>query len=445
MMEPPEPQDGPSPDRPEPADPGADPEQSPGTAPQVERPDEEVGEPGRRPDERPAARKGRKPGAGEERRRRRRRIALVVAAVLLLLLLVLLLWPEAVEVDAAPVTRGPLRVTVVDDGVTRVQNRYVVSAPITGQLQRIPYEEGDAVARGETVARIEPSPLDPREREAAAARLEEARAAVAQAEAALAQAEQELRRARRLAPAGAIAEQELEQAQLEAATRRAELAAARARAEAAAAELLGEPEPAAPEPAELVAVASPVSGTVLRLLEKSQRVVTAGTQLVELGDLSNLEIVVGVISTEAVEIDAGDPMIVAEWDGEPLPGRVKRVEPSGYEEVSALGVEEQRVDVIGELLVPPGPLGDQYFVEARVVTWQAANVLRVPQAALFRYGDAWAAFAIEDGRAELRRVIVGRRGETLAQVLGGLEEGEAVILYPSEEIEDGTRVEPREE
>ena len=410
---------------------------------------------GRRVGRKPRKEARKAPG---ERRWTRKRIAIAAAVVAIAALIVLALLPDPIPVDAAAVERGPLSVTVEEEGRTRVKSRFVVAAPITGQMARVRFEPGDFVEAGAVITTMDPVPLTPREREQALAQLEAAEAAVGEAVAAVAQARsnqeqaaRELARAERLQPAGALALQELEQARQTVETREAEVVAAEARLEAARADaaaaraaLVGA-SPVVEGGAESVPVRSPDTGRILRVLEKSERVVNAGTAIVEVGSLANLEVVVDVLSSDAVEISVGDPMQIYDWGGDRvISGVVRRVEPSGEEEVSALGIEELRVNVIGELLDSPGPLGDQYRVEARIIVWHDTNALKVPTSALFRIEDAWAVFVIEDGRARTRIVQIGRRGAVEAQVLDGLLEGDVVILYPGEEIEEGTRVEPRE-
>ena len=188
-------------------------------------------------------------------------------------------------------------------------------------------------------------------------------------------------------------------------------------------------------------VRSPVAGHVLRVHEESERIVAAGTPLLEVGDPGDIEVVVDVLSADAVRIRPGAPVAIEDWGGEqPLEARVRLVEPSGFTKVSALGVEEQRVNVVADFVDGPGALGDGYRVEARVVVWEAPDVVRVPGSALFRRGDAWHVFVVERGTARLRRVEVGHRGSFEAELLAGLEPGERVVLHPSDRVQDGVRV-----
>jgi len=375
-----------------------------------------------------------------------------------------LLRSPALPVEVAEVSRGPLRVTVDEEGQTRVRRRYVVAAPTAGRLLRIELDEGDAVAAGGLVARLEPAPLDPRDEATAEARLRAARAQksasdarVALAEAALRQAERDSERAERLREAGAKSDEALELARLKRTEAVQDLEAARFAADAAVHEVEAaqavliaarSPRPRvaanrAPceEPGSCIAVRSPVAGSVLRVHEESERIVAAGTPLLEVGDPRDVEIVVDVLSADAVKIAAGAPVVIEDWGGErPLEGRVRLVEPSGFTKVSALGVEEQRVNVVADFVDGPGALGDGYRVEARVVVWEAPDVVRVPGSALFRRGDAWHVFVVERRTARLRPVEVGHRGTFEAELVAGLEPGERVVLHPSDRVQNGVRV-----
>jgi HlyD family secretion protein len=357
------------------------------------------------------------------------------------------LRPAPVAVETAGVTRGPMQVTVDEEGETRVRDRYVVAAPVAGRIARIALREGDSVTPGRIVARLSPAPLDARAREAAQARVavaEDAQRAAAatqaQARAALDQARRTGGRARELAAQGLMAPAEREQAELEESARARELESAEFRARAAAhdvevarAAALGGGEGA-------LALRAPVCGQVLRIPETSERVVAAGTPLLELGDCGRLEIVADLLSSDAVKVKAGSPMLIEGWGGGTLRGRLRAVEPSGFTKVSALGVEEQRVNVIGDFLDPPGALGDRYRVEVRIVVWEGPSVLQVPGSALVRVGDGWAVFVVAGDRARLRAVTVGHRTAFAAEVLHGVAPGDVVIRYPSDRIADGVSV-----
>lgn len=406
----------------------------------------------------------------------RRQLVWGGAAVGLALALWWLWRPRPLAVDVAAVTRGPLVVTVDEEGETRVRKRYVVAAPTSGRLLRIDLDEGDAVAAGAAVARIEPAPLGPRDLAAAQARLEAAqageRAAAARlgrAQAALAQAHRDAGRAEQLHRAGTLSDDAREKARLaetsaareheeaghavdaavhEVEAARALLIAARAGAAGPAEGQGGDGGAAAGTPcagsAPCVEAIAPVTGRVLRVLEESERIVLAGTPLVELGDPGEIEIVADLLSRDAVRVRPGARVLVDDWGGpEALEARVRRVEPSGFTKVSALGVEEQRVNVVADLLAHEPRLGDGYRVEVRIVVWEAADVVQVPASALFRAGAEWAVFVVEGGRARERIVRVGEQGAFEAEVREGLAEGERVVLHPSDRLRDGARVSPR--
>ncbi len=388
----------------------------------------------------------------------------LVVALFVLLLVGLLVYgylPKPVPVDAARVTRGPLEVTVEDDGQTRLRERYVVCAPIAGVAARIELDPGDAVKAGEVVARLLPpeSPfLDPQARAAAQARVSataaaerQARATVDRAEHALADARRELARARQLAAGKAITAREVDQAKALARSRQSELQMARFGAEVAGHEAqlaraaLGSLE--AKGPARTLDLASPVAGEVLRVVHESEGMVPAGAPLLEVGDPADVEVVVDLLTQDAVQVAPGMPVIIDRWGGDrPLPGRVREVEPSAFTEVSPLGVPEQRVNVVVELEAPASErraLGDGYAVEARIVVWRADGVLQLPTSALFRHDDGWAAFAIENGRAVLRGVTIGRRTPLKTEMRGGLAQGAMVIVHPGESVRPGVAVAPR--
>ena len=383
-------------------------------------------------------------------------VVLVVAAIA-----AVAIWPEATEVDVARVERGPMRVTIDEEGETRVVERFVVSAPVAGRLQRIALEPGDRVVRDQTVvARRVPLPaplIDPRTRTelaaavaAASAAVEQARAERTRAAAVLERAQSSFKREQRLAEAGAIPLESLETAETslktaEAAFRAAEFAVARAEQEARLARARLQTPPADGRVVEIVA---PVDGVVLKRLRQSESVVPSGEPLLEIGDPQHLEVVADLLSTDAVRVSAGSPVLIEEWGGgHPLPARVRRVEPSGFMKVSALGVEEQRVNVIIEFAEPAAAarsLGDAYRVEVRVVVWQADDVVKVPVGALFRSsGGGWAVFVVEEGRARLTPVELGQRNGEHGQITSGLEPGQMVVLHPPDTIADGARITER--
>lgn len=362
------------------------------------------------------------------------------------------LRPEPVAVQLGAVRRGPLRVTIEEDGETRVRERYVLTAPVAGRLVRLQCEEGDPVEAGAVVARLYPLPLDPRSQEEAAAHLRAVEAARRAAEARLGQARTALDKARRdlardeqLAAEGLISHQDLERsrvtertAALERDAARHGLQAAEYEVRTARAALLGA-EAVGDGAGRSVAIRAPVAGKVLRVYQECERSVAVGAPILEVGDPSELEIVLDVLTEDAARIPAGAPMLVAAG-ADTFAARVRLVEPSAFTKVSALGVDEQRVNVIGDFLEPAGSLGDRYRVEGRIAVWEAEDVLKVPTSALFRQGEGWAVFTLANGRARARAVSIGHRGAFEAEVLGGLEEGDAVVLYPSDRLNDGSRV-----
>lgn len=375
-------------------------------------------------------------------------------------LLAVALWPVREPVDVAAVTRGPMAVTVDEEGRTRIRRRFVVSAPTGGRVLRIELEPGDRVRRGEVVARIQPdlpALLDERTRGEARAAVAAARAALGRARAedartraALAQADRDLAQSRRLVAAGAVADQELEVRETEAriageAARAATFAVGVATAELQRAEArLAPPTPAA---GGAIAVTAPVDGVILRRLRESESAVPAGEPLVEIGDPRALEIVADLLSTDAVRVKPGAAASIEQWGrDDPLRARVRLVEPSGFTRVSALGVEEQRVNVVLDLIDADdrsAALGDGYRVELRIVTWEAAGVIRAPTSALVRDGARWAVYEAVGGRARRTHVEIGQRNGAEAEVRAGLSEGARVIVHPGDRIADGVRVRER--
>jgi len=370
--------------------------------------------------------------------------------------IIFLFLPAPVDIDVAPVAIGPMMVTVDEDGETRAHDRFVVSAPVAGRVTRIELHEGDPVKRGQVVAEIWPLPLSARERDEQLARISAAEALkkaadeqVQTAEIEHEQAKRERNRVAKLVRDGFVSAQAAEEVIVSEISKAKALDAARFRARAAAAELRAARAAklamvAEPGKRAAVKLESPVSGEVLRIPEKSERVVAAGAPLLVLGDADQLEIVIDVLSTEAVKIKPGMPVLVEGWGGDkPLQANVRIVEPYAFTKISALGVEEQRVNVIADFVGSHAALADAYRVEARVVIWQEDNILRAPSSALFRNRDGWAAFVYRDKRAESRQVEIGKRNAFEVQILAGLQEGEQVILHPSNDISDGTRVRPR--
>lgn len=385
----------------------------------------------------------------------RRLIAIATFAAIALLVWVF--QPDPLPVETAEITRGDLILRTEAEGEARIREVRVVSAPIAGLLQRVDLHPGDDVAAGQTVARIgpvAPALLDARARAVAEASLAAATAAVdlarsqlTQAEATLDFARTEATRARALQERGALSQRLLDDAVL--AERTAEAGAASARANltvretevASAQAVLDGGKIGAPSCC--VAVTAQAPGRILRVVSEDEQVIPAGTPILELGDPADLEIVVHVLSRDAVGLAVGSPATIIGWGGADLAARVARIEPSATTRVSALGIEEQRVEVRLALSEPPpATLGHGFRVIAQITAGESRDVLRVPVAALFRQGGDWTVFVAADGRAVLRRLTLGARNEDAAEVLTGLTEGERIILHPSDAVTDGARIAP---
>lgn len=388
-----------------------------------------------------------------------RRIVVGLFGLGLLAALVVAWLPKPLVVDVSTVERGAMRVTIDEDGRTRVKDRYIVSAPMTGNVARLELHPGDVILERAIVARIVPlaSPLlDARTRAELEARVGQAQAArmqaeagIGRAEAALALAQTMATRQRTLLAQGAASLAERERTDLEERARTEELTSARFGARVAAHQVemglaaLGRVSGRAGAEQQLE-VTSPVAGQVLRVIQQSEGAVGPGTPLIEVGDPAALEIVVDVLTTDAVVIRAGAHVEVDRWGGEQmLRGHVRLVEPSAFTRISALGVEEQRVNVVIDLDEPRerwAALGDGYRVEARIVVWEEPVVLRVPASSVFRSGEGWAVYRVEGPVARLRSVRVGKRNGLDVQVLSGLSANDRVIAHPSDRVVDGADV-----
>jgi HlyD family secretion protein len=387
---------------------------------------------------------------------------------MVLALAVALAWlfrPAAVPVDIVAVESGPLMVSVSDEGETRVRDMYVVSAPVPGRMRRVDLEAGDAVVAEKTVvARIEPSDpasLDVRSAaearagvDAAAASRTHAAAQVRRAQAELEFARSELARIRVLARSNTVSANDLDSAERRAKTADAALGEARAEQQVreseyqvARARLMTPASRTRTADCDCVTVFSPVSGDVLRVVTESEGVVQSGTPILEVGDPDKLEVVVDLLSSDAVQVQAGQRAVIEAWGGSaPLEGVVRRVEPFGFTKVSALGIEEQRVNVIIDIKEPRQRwqrLGHGYRVEPRIVLWEGRDVLKVPVSALFRQGQRWAVFVADGGQAVLREVEIGRENGLEAEITSGLEVGERIVLHPGDRVAPGARLEER--
>jgi HlyD family secretion protein len=432
-----------------------------------------------------------------------KQIGYIALAIAVCLLIVWAFRPTPIRVDTGKVERGSLQTTVDAEGKTRVRDRYTITAPANGHLERILLNEGDPVKSGDLVARIEPLPLTASVKEAlgrlaewkaqragvatqrpktetlaqanthiqkAVADQRQAEAKVERAQAELEQARRDRDRAQQLAATGVIPRQDRESAELNATTKTKELEAAKLAAQAAASEVevakaalvvlqkqqidpdyllnVYDARIASTE-AELsklrdeanrTDIRSPLQGRVLRILQKSAQFVTDGTPILELGDVSNLELVIDVLSTDAQRIKPGAPILIEQVDAQPIRAKVRLVEPAAFTKVSALGVEEQRVNAIGDFIDLPKSFGDAYRVEAKIITWEGKNVLKVPLSALFRCDRGWCVFAVKGDRAQRRSVSIGHRSNFEAEIQTGLTTDEVVILHPNEQINDGTQV-----
>ena len=386
----------------------------------------------------------------------------VIGLVVVSGVIFLALRPRPIEVEAVTIGRGGLRTTIPAEGRTRIHDRFVVAAPVTGRLRRIDLHRGDNVQAGATVARVDPlplDPLDPRQRGMAEARLTAAEAAVREAEALVArertsaaQSQRERERAEKLVESGDLPRQEFERIAstvtagnqgLAAALARVRIAEAEVEAARAALRSLSATDPRGRQ-VEAIPIRAPVSGRVLRLHEESERVVTAGTPLIEISNPATLELVIEVLSSDAVRIRPGAEVIVERWGGDhPLPASVRLIEPSAFTKVSALGIEEQRVNIVADLLERPDALGDGYRIETRIVIDEIGPALKAPLGALFRQNEGWAVYVIAQDRAQSRAVTIGNRSDDEAEVLAGLTAGERVVLHPPNDLKPGARVTSR--
>ncbi|WP_417807213.1 efflux RND transporter periplasmic adaptor subunit [Thioclava sp.] len=381
-------------------------------------------------------------------------------------------WPRPTLVDMGQVARTPMAVTINEEGQTQVHNTYVVSTPFAGRLLRVQVVSGDVVKGGETVVAkmlpANPDALDMRTRDQARADISSAEAAVQAAQAGMAKAladkdlaDSTLRRTQGLRAGGTTSAASLDQAQQGARvaqaavdTARADIAMKIAALDSARARLVrfSDPHPLTngqpPQGSETTPVTAPVSGRVLQVLQVSETTLPAGTPILQVGDVSgDLEVLSQLLSTDAVQVTLGDRVIIDGWGGaKPLSGVVDRVDPWGFTKVSALGVEEQRVNTIIRFTDPADArkgLGSGYRVEVRIITWEDANALTVPASALFRNAGKWAVFVVTDGKAHLTPVSIGHTNGTQAEVLSGLDAGAEVVLYPGAGLADGAAVAQR--
>jgi HlyD family secretion protein len=373
------------------------------------------------------------------------------------------LWPGPAAVEVAAVSRGPLVVTVDEEGMTRVKNRYTIAAPVAGQLRRIDWKAGAAVEAGKTpLAVLEAGGADFLDTRGQARAEAGVRGAEAGREAAAAQRDRaaaaakmfgaDLARLKQLHAGQVLSQQEFEAAQMRAETAAQDVRAAEFALKVADFELQqaralvtrGTADVSAN--AEPLVISSPVSGKILRVFQESARIVPAGFALMEVGDPTDLEVRIEVLSRDGVAIQPGARVMLERWGGtEPLHARVRLVEPSAFTKISALGVEEQRVYVVADFTDPierRPTLGDSYRVEARVVTWESARALQAPAGGIFQYESVWQTYVVEGGRAHLHTVQVGRSNGIQTEIISGLNEGDRIVVYPGDKVTDGARVTP---
>jgi HlyD family secretion protein len=394
----------------------------------------------------------------------RRKILVISVILIVAILLIYGFLPKTQTVDIVSVTRGPLQITIEEEGRTRLKERFTISAPMAGYMRRINVKVGDPVNKGQIVAVLEPlqsQSLDPRSRATAQASVTSAdatlmaaieRERVAKADAGY--VEKRLERLRALYAKGSIAKDQFDQIDSEAQKARAMQNSAAAEVNVAKSEL---------ERAKItlhnftvvkrngkndaVAVSVPLSGAVFKVYRESEGAVNIGEPLIDIGDVKNLEVRVEVLSSDAVKIKKGTPVLFKRWGrDEPLTGIVRLVEPAGFTKISSLGVEEQRVLIIVDITSPPQKwniLGDGFRMEAHFIIWEEKNILQVPTSALFRSGTGWAVFVAEKGKARKRLVEVGQRNGLAAEILSGLKEKEKVVAYPEDSISDGTKIQAR--
>lgn len=369
---------------------------------------------------------------------------LVVVAILLFVM-----KPSPLQVDAESIRKGELTVTLDGEGMTRVRDSFTVASPVNGRVERITLEEGDFVQKSSVVARVTPPPLNTREFEEAEARsrsaeavLEAARASERQVKVDLDQAVRKYNRYKNLYGKGAVAAETFEEVKTAWQVLQKQHQASLLNVESArydfeaALSVIGQSGSG-----NTVNIFAPDSGKVLRVFEKSERVVSAGTPLVEMGNPEDIELVIDVLSSDAVKVEPDMRVQVEEWGGGTvLSGVVRTVEPAAFTKISALGIEEKRVNIIVDLEEPESRLGDNYRIQAKIILWQGEGVLQVPVSSIFRGDQGWNVFVIRNGKAVRQPITIGKRGTYYAEVLDGLEEGDVVVIHPTNDLEDDMRV-----
>ncbi|HEX8313045.1 MAG TPA: HlyD family efflux transporter periplasmic adaptor subunit [Chthoniobacteraceae bacterium] len=404
-----------------------------------------------------------RPVSTRRREKPRRFLPYLIGAVVLLLIF-LALRPKPLRVEIGKVVSGPLTVSVLEEGKTRIRHRYVISPPVSGYLNRVELRAGDRIEAGKTVlAKIQPQAanfLDPRARAEAEARVKGAEAGRMRAEAevervraSLDLARKDAKRADELQRKGAVSAKEWDAARSQAEVLARELRSAEFAGQVAEFELvqaqaaLTQAQSPATESATPLEIIAPVDGFVLGVNEESARPLSAGQPIMEVGNTRDIEAEIELLSSDAVGVAPGAEVLIEQWGGEqPLRGKVSVVEPGGYTKISALGVEEQRVKVRVDFVdaIPAGRvLGDRFRVEARIVTWKADKVLQIPTGALFRRGNDWMTFAVDGGKTQLAKVEIAHNNGIAAEVRSGLHESQEVVLHPPDAVTEGSRVAKR--
>lgn len=382
-------------------------------------------------------------------------LQLLTLVALVGLLLFMLLRPSPISVDIAVIESRPFFEAVEAQGRTRGINPYLVTAPVGGRLLRTELDEGVFVRSGQVIARIAATPQDSRTLAYSRANLTAAQARHAAAQAtldeinsALQRAAQELSRREELFSNKLASAEEVEAYRQLLSAEQARQRSAMARLAAAAAEidtarsfLLGVNSPGDGDDDSIVTVLAPVDGTIYQVFEENERVITPGTLLFEISNRDELEVVADILTQDAIAIEPGDTVYVSGWGGDrTINALVRKIEPEAFTKVSALGVEEQRVNVIIDLINPPPNLGAEYRVTTQIVTWQANEVLTIPSSAIFQRSNGWNTFVVENDTVQARAILIGARGREFTRIIGGVREGEQVILYPSDLISEGAVV-----
>jgi HlyD family secretion protein len=384
--------------------------------------------------------------------KRKTQIGFVIVLLIIVAGLVVAFRRAAVPVETAAVTRGPLREVIEEEGKTRMHDHFLVAATVNGKLRRIELHAGDPVRVGEVLAWLDPTPINPRDTAVLQARLDaalasqrEADALVGRANAENAKAATDLRRTRALFDQAIASKESLDNATTAASSAAKQLEAATSRAQSAAYQVQEAHSALMPQndnqPGVLVAIRSPVDGRVLRLLEQSERVLAPGTPIIEIGYMPKLEVVADFLTRDVVRVNPGMDALITDWGGTtPLRARVRMVEPGGFTKISALGVEEQRANIVLDLLDRSDKLGDGYRVEVQIITWQGGEVIKIPVSAIFRSGENWAVFKVQNGMARQCQIQIGHRGEFEIEVQAALNPGDIVITHPSADVKEATRV-----